>query len=85
MTTGIVIDAERDTKYEGPYKTAWWRAIRTESDRKYLILGSQAVAAYVDRYGSQVKDMTVGARYRGRAEFVADVNRNVARGETSLR
>ena len=51
MTTGIVIDAERDTKYEGPYKTAWWRAIRTESDRKYLILGSQAVAAYVDRYG----------------------------------
>tara|TARA_R110001592_G_C13144720_1_gene747627 strand:+ start:655 stop:1407 length:753 start_codon:yes stop_codon:yes gene_type:complete len=85
MTTGIVIDAERDTKYEGPYKTAWWRAIRTESDRKYLILGSQAVAAYVDRYGSQVKDMTVVARYRGRAEFVADVNRNVARGETSLR
>ena len=84
MISKVVHEEVEKFDYKGPIATGWFRALR-ETDQTYLIEGSQAVAAYVERYGILVKDMSVVARYRSRAEFVTDVNRNVAEGETSLR
>ena len=85
METGTAIDTDAQQKYEGPYKTLWFRSIKSADDRKYLITASQAVTGWVRQFGTEAKDMTVVARVRSRAEFVNAVNKYVGRGETSLR
>ena len=77
MDTGIA-EADANVKYKGPQATAWFRALRS-GDQKYLIVGAQTLLAYLRRYGSEVKDMTVVARYRNRAEMITDINRNGGR------
>ena len=83
METGV---AEPDSaiKFKGPETVTWWRELKPV-DQEYLIRGAQSIEGYVRRYGKEVKDMTVVARYRNRDAFIEDVNRNVVRGETSLR
>ena len=79
MDTGIA-EAASAVKYKGPFLTAWFRALRS-TDQKYLITGAQAISGYVIRYGALVKTMEVVARYRNRAAFITDVNRNGGRLE----
>tara|TARA_R110000851_G_scaffold94758_14_gene205814 strand:+ start:3273 stop:4037 length:765 start_codon:yes stop_codon:yes gene_type:complete len=84
MIDKIAKEDAGDLEYKGPLATTWFRALRT-AQQTYLIEGAQSIRAYVERYGILVKDMSVVARYRNRAEFVDAVNNDVARGETSLR
>ena len=77
MESGIA-EADSAIKFEGPEQTEWWRELRT-ADQEYLIRGAQSIEGYVRRYGSEVKDMTVVARYRKRAEMITDINRNGGR------
>lgn len=77
METGLA-EPDSAVKYNGPEKTEWWRELR-DSDKEYLIRGAQTLLAYLRIYGSEVKDMTVVARYRNRAEMITDINRNGGR------
>ncbi len=74
IATGIA-EADSDIKYKGPLDTVWFRRLDDRTQQRY-IEGAQACDAYVARYGREVKDMTVVARYRNALEFIAAVELN---------
>ena len=74
INTGI---PERDTqiKYKGPHATTWFRNLDARSQARYID-GAQACDAFVATYGREVKDMSVVARFKTAADFVAAVEIN---------
>ena len=68
-------EADSKIKYKGPLDTVWFRRLDARTQARY-IAGAQACQAFVTRYGREVKDMTVVARYRDANEFITAVERN---------
>ncbi len=68
-------EADSRIKYKGPLATAWFRALDSRTQKRY-IEGAQACDAFVTRYGREVKDMTIVARFKTAADFVRAVEVN---------
>jgi hypothetical protein len=64
---------DTNLKYQGPNATTWWRALRPELQKRY-IEGAQSTSNFVRRYGDEVRNMSVVARFRDDREFVTAVN-----------
>jgi hypothetical protein len=74
IETGVP-ESDSNIKYKGPLETVWFRRLDARTQKRYID-GAQSCDAYVARYGREVKDMTVVARYRNALEFITAVELN---------
>jgi hypothetical protein len=74
IATGVP-EADSSIKYKGPLETVWFRRLDARTQARY-IEGAQACDAFVTRYGREVKNMTVVARFRNALEFITAVESN---------
>ena len=74
IKTGIP-ESDARIKYKGPLETVWFRRLDAKTQKRYID-GAQACNAFVTRYGREVKDMSVVARFKTAADFVRAVELN---------